>query len=63
MRGKNDSEPTVFYHPTRESLGRDLLVVASVYVDDLLCDSFAQEISCQWFYDLLDKRFTCKQLW
>lgn len=49
VRGKN--EPTVFYHPTR-----DLLVV--VYVDDLLCDSFAQEIS--WFYDLLDKRFTCK---
>ena len=49
VRGKN--EPTVFYHPQR-----DLLVV--VYVDDLLCDSFAQEIS--WFYDLLDKRFTCK---
>jgi hypothetical protein len=40
VRGKN--EPTVFYHPTR-----DLLVV--VYVDDLLCDSFAQEIS--WFYE------------
>jgi hypothetical protein len=49
VRGKN--EPTVFYHPTR-----DLLVV--VYVDDLLCDSFAQEIT--WFYGLLDKRFTCK---
>jgi hypothetical protein len=29
-----------------------------VYVDDLLCDSFAQEIA--WFYQLLDNRFTCK---
>ena len=50
IRGENDK--CVFYHE-----GRDLLIL--LYVDDILCDGHEEDI--QWFIDLLNIRFTCKE--